>query len=250
MIKAIIFDFDNTLEEWLPFEDEVEEHISGELAEKYGIDAKAFKDIFDRIKVTYLHSHSLPQDYGRDMWFSEALANFGVYNADLNPIINHYWELITERIRVFPGTHQTLELLKKQGYRLGMLSDSDGDRYWKDMRIKKLDVAQYFDVILTSDDIGANKPHPRCFLEVCKQLHVRPEETIMVGDNPPKDLPTAYELGMYTVWQREGVPKNQKDHVMPYMNAIIDSIEEVPRVAQEAAKVRNQAARRPSSAAQ
>lgn len=234
MIKAIIFDLDNTLEEWLPFEDEVEELFSERLAEKYGLEAQKFKHVFDQIKVSYLHSRSLPQDYGRDMWFSETLAHFGIYDEDINSLVEQYWEELLAKVRLFPETTAVLEELAQE-YRLAILSDSDGERYWKEQRIKRLGIEEYFDEILTSDDIGANKPHPRCFVETAKRLGVHPSECVMVGDHPEVDLVSAKELGMTTVWTREGLDEEHRAKEYAYTDFVIDSISEVPGVVKKAA---------------
>lgn len=227
-MKVVIFDFDNTLEEWLPYEDEVEAHLAREIAEKYGLDAVRFKQEFDRIKIDYLQTRSLPQDYGRDVWFSETFAHFEMYDVDVAPIIEHYWKLLVELVQVFPGTIEVLQELRNKGFRLALLSDGDGVvRQYKDWRIRKLQLEEYFEVILTSDEIGVNKPNPRLFLEVARRLGVSVHECIMIGDNPPKDLITAKELGIVTVWQRQGVLGQQKEESFSYVDYVIDDIKEV-----------------------
>lgn len=227
MKRAIIFDFDNTLEEWLPFEEEVERQCSRELSDKYGIPAEEFQRAFDTIKVSYLRQRAIPQDYGRDVWFSEALAHFKVYDVDIKPLVEHYWELLTARVRLFPGTKELLDRLRPR-FRLGLLSDGDGkERHWKEARIKRVGLDGAFHAVVTSNDIGANKPHPRCFIETARQLGVRPEECFMVGDNPPIDLAMAKELGMETVWQRQGLFGAAHDASYPYIDHIVDDILEV-----------------------
>lgn len=235
MIKAVIFDLDSTLEEWGPFEDEVEEIFAQRLAEKHSLTPTKFKKIFDQIKLSYLHSRSLPQDYGRDMWFSEALAHFEVYDEDIDALVNEYWEELLSRVRLFPGAKKVLDELS-ESYAIGLLSDSDGERYWKEQRIKRLQIGDSFDVILTSDDIGANKPHPRCFIETATKLGTVPEHCVMVGDHPEVDLITAKELGMVTVWTREGVPEGHTPTAYEYADYVVDHITEVPAVVQDASK--------------
>lgn len=229
MIKGVIFDLDNTLEEWLPHEAAVEAEFAQRLADKHSIDPDQFVKVFDHIKISYLHSRSLPQDYGRDMWFSETLAHFGIYEEDIPSLVEHYWEDLLGRVKLFPGAMDVLEELK-QDYKLGLLSDSDGARYYKEQRIKRLRIGRFFDAILTSDDIGANKPHPRCFLEAAERLGVRPEECVMVGDHPEVDLVMAKELGMTTVWTREGVDEEHRAREYDYVDHVVDSVVQVPRV--------------------
>ncbi len=227
-MKAIIFDFDNTLEKWLPFEEEVEAHLAREVSQTYGLDADAFKKEFDRIKVDYLESHSFPQDYGRDVWFSEALAHFGVNDVDVQPLVEHYWNLLVDLVEPFPGTHETLQKLKDEGYLLGLLSDGDGVvRQYKDRRIRKLCLEEYFDAIVTSDELGVNKPNPRVFREITFRLGVSAHECVMVGDNPPKDLISAKELGFVTVWQKEDISPRARKLSFDYVDYEVENILEV-----------------------
>ncbi len=226
MKKAIVFDLDNTLEEWLPFENSVEEVMSAELSQKFGFDPARFKMLFDDVKVGYLQQHSVPRDYGRDRWFTEALARVGVFDVDVEPFVDRYWDLLLARVRLFPGTRELLEELEKS-FKLAVLTDSDGDPFWKRERIRRLHIAECFSVILTSDDVGANKPHPRCFTRVAEELGVHPGECYMVGDHPEVDLATAHELGMTTIWQRQGLPPMRKENFYPYVDRVVDDIREV-----------------------
>lgn len=227
-MKAVVFDFDNTLEEWLPFEDEVEDHLAQEIAEKHRLDAKQFKKEFDRIKVGYLNSHSLPQDYGRDVWLQETFAHFNIYDVDVEPLVEHYWHLLCDLVQPFPGAHKTLKKLREDGYKLGLLTDGDGTvREYKDRRIRAVGMQDAFDVILTSDALGVNKPEPRLFTEIASQLGVCTDECVMVGDNPPKDLISAKELGFVTVWQKEGITDRARKLSFPYVDYSVESITEV-----------------------
>ncbi len=225
-MKAVVFDFDNTLERWRSFEDEAEFHLAGEIAEQFGLDAAAFKEEFDRIKVGYLLSTSLPQDYGRDVWFAETFAHFGLFDMDVAPFVEHYWNILIPLVELFPGTIQTLEFLKEEGFLIGMLTDQDGStREYKQRRLDKLGITAYFDAILSSEELGVNKPNPRLFQEIARRLRVRCDECMMVGDNPPKDLITAKELGFVTVWQKEDVARPEES--FSYVDYEVSRIQEV-----------------------
>jgi putative hydrolase of the HAD superfamily len=238
VIKAVVFDLDNTLEEFTQHEDSVEAEMAAELAEVYGVDAKRFIKIFDTIKIGYLHSRSLPQDYGRDTWFSETLAHFDVFDADIDALVQDYWDRLLDRVRLFNGAEKVLQELKDT-YPLGILSDSDGDRYWKEQRIKRLHITKYFDAIVTSDDVGANKPHPRGFIEVCNQLHCATNEAIMVGDHPEVDHLMAKELGMVTVWITEGIDEKHKKKKYDYVDYTVDKLTEVPELVKKITQKRH-----------
>ena len=225
MIRAVVFDFDNTLEEWIPYEHEVDRKLAEKIEHEQGIPADDFIKVWDNIKLSYLKSHSIPQDYSRDSWLNEAFAHFNK-EVDVDAYVKYYWDELVSRIKPFPGVLEVLQQLSGK-YKLGILSDSDGGRHWKLLRIKKLGIMPYFDAIVTSDDVGANKPHPRMFMHVCQELEVSPEECLMVGDKPPIDLSMAKHLGFTTVWMRQGLTEEARDVRYPYVDNVIDDIKEL-----------------------
>ena len=113
------------------------------------------------------------------------------------------WDEVNKRVRLFKNTRSVLSSLSKR-FKLGLISDSDGDKSFKLDRIKHLGIKKYFKTIVTSDDTGFNKPDKRVFLLVLKKLRVKPEETIMVGDNLKTDMLGARSVGMRTIWLMRG----------------------------------------------
>jgi len=72
--------------------------------------------------------------------------------------------------------------LKRRGYKLGVITNTVTSREEHvRLALRKIDVEKYFDVIVTSVDVGFNKPDERIFLTALKALNVRPEESVMVG---------------------------------------------------------------------
>ena len=67
----IIFDFDNTLEEFAPHEHKVEAQIFQSLSHKYGLPVEKFHELFESIKHSHEHVRSVPKDYDRREWFRE-----------------------------------------------------------------------------------------------------------------------------------------------------------------------------------
>jgi HAD superfamily hydrolase (TIGR01549 family) len=85
----------------------------------------------------------------------------------------------------------TLELLRRHGLKLGLVSNGarDLDEFVAD---HKLDV----DAAVGSRGHGWTKPHPSIFRAVLERLGVAPEEAAMVGDSPEDDIEGARALGI------------------------------------------------------
>lgn len=224
----LIFDFDNTLEEFIPFEEAVESDIFEQLSQKHLIDPVKMRQIFDDIKVAYANPHAGPEDFGRDAWFRET---FKILHID-EPVdywVKYYWEQMFSMVRVFPGVFTTLDTLQEH-HTMCILSDSDGSHEIKLARIEQLGLLKYFDHIFTSDLVGRNKPHPKMFLQVLEHYKVAAEQCVMIGDHPEVDLVTAKELGMHTVWQKQGVAKYFGGKSYEYVDYEIDSIDELTHI--------------------
>lgn len=225
-ISLLIFDFDNTLEEFFPYEEAVENDIFQQLGAKYLIDPVKMRSVFDAVKLSYQHPRAEPRDYGRAVWFSETFHVFHIHEP-VPDWVEYYWDRMFSLVRIWPGTFHVLEQLKEQ-YTLCILSDSDGDLQIKLKRIEQLGLTKFFDKIFTSDMAGHNKPNPRMFLQVLEHYKACAEECIMIGDSPNVDLAPAKELGMHTIWARQGAPKEIHNNHYEFVDHIADNVIDIP----------------------
>jgi putative hydrolase of the HAD superfamily len=98
-----------------------------------------------------------------------------------------------ESWEAFPDTLPTLKALRERGLPVGIVSDTGFDlRPAMDL----LGLSPFIDTVVMSFEYGVCKPAARVFLTACDQLHVHPERTLMVGDNPLTDS-GAVAAGMY-----------------------------------------------------
>lgn len=107
-----------------------------------------------------------------------------------------------EGVKPFPGVVHCLEVLKRSGLKLGLLSDLPP---WK--KLEYLGCAEIFDVIHCSEDSGALKPHPASFLKLANSLGVDPTEMAYVGNKQEYDIIGAANLGMKTALRTNRVYK-------------------------------------------
>ena len=74
--------------------------------------------------------------------------------------------------------------MRAMGYALAVVSNFDRRLY---AVLDDLDLSRFFDVVIISSEVGADKPDPRIFERALKALHVAPGETWHVGDDPKRD---------------------------------------------------------------
>ncbi|RFB13568.1 pyrophosphatase PpaX [Bacillus sp. HNG] len=116
-------------------------------------------------------------------------------------------ELVTE----FPGVFDTIKTLKEQGYKIGVVTTKIRNTVNMGLKLTKLD--QFFDVVVTLDDVKNPKPDPEPVLLALKLLGSTPEEAIMIGDNY-QDIVAGQNAGTKTAgvaWSHKG-----KDFLLEY----------------------------------
>jgi HAD superfamily hydrolase (TIGR01662 family) len=97
---------------------------------------------------------------------------------------------------VLPGTVEALERLRAAGYRLGVVSNSDG-RAEEGLEVAGL--RGFFEVVIDSQLVGFEKPDPRIFEAALRRMALTPEETYYVGDIYEVDVVGARRAGMEVV---------------------------------------------------
>ncbi len=233
MIKAIIFDFDETVAK----SNEPIWHANNRLAEeflkRYSIyPPTALKILYD-VDKEYIEKGTgkTPEYYDRRIWFKEFFRRTGikVTKEEINRYVKIYWEEMMKHARFFPGTKAMLKRLKKSR-KLAIYTDCDGKNGIKQERMKKLGAEEYFDVIITGNHVGQNKPSRKMYEKILKKLKVKPEECIMVGDQPKKDLELGKKLGMITVWIKQGWRAKQYTETPHYVDHEIRNILELEKL--------------------
>lgn len=145
--------------------------------------------------------HALFEQGVRGDTFNRWAALYGHDPAVLVPACVRVYREHTPAIVPFEGVPQLLAALRTH-YRLGLISDG-----YLDVQRRKfaaLRLAEYFDAVVFSDELGraAWKPSPQPFEEVARQLGIAPGAAVYVADNPAKDFLGARRAGMASIWLR------------------------------------------------
>lgn len=93
-------------------------------------------------------------------------------------------------------TPEALDRLRAAGFRLGVVSNSDGRA---EEALVAAGLRTCFEVVVDSQLVGFEKPDPRIFHLALKQMGVRPDEAMYVGDIYEVDVVGARRAGMSVV---------------------------------------------------
>jgi len=220
-IKAVIFDLDNTLLDFVKMKDAairaavdamVEAGLTVEKKEAVGV----IKKIYDEKGYEYqeVFDEYLRKTTGRVEYRYLASAIVAYRRAKEASLI------------LYPRVNVTLMMLAKMGLKLGVVSDAPSRKAW--MRLCYLNLHHLFDAVVTFDDTGVQKPAPEPFYKICNLLEIKPAEALMVGDWPEKDMVGARQVGMSTAFARYGdtlgVQESGADYDLSDIYQLIDIV--------------------------
>ncbi len=98
--------------------------------------------------------------------------------------------------RRLPGRRAALDGIRALGYRMVVVSNSDGTMQ---QTVSRLGLADLFDGLVDSTVVGSEKPDPRIFEIALELADARPERTVHVGDLYAADVVGARRAGVHAV---------------------------------------------------
>jgi putative hydrolase of the HAD superfamily len=103
---------------------------------------------------------------------------------------HHLWK------RIMPGMPETLRALSERGYRLAVVSNSDGRA---EALLTQLGIAHEFEFVVDSHVVGVEKPDPRIFAIAVDRLGLHASQCAYVGDVDGIDVRGARAAGLWPV---------------------------------------------------
>jgi HAD superfamily hydrolase (TIGR01509 family) len=186
MIKAVIFDFD------------------GVLVDSHGV----INELFTRIANKRLNLGITEEDFAKypGLRFEkrvELIASKKKLKVSREEILKAitvgrklYFSNKVLKTRLFPGTLRLLDELHKAGIKIGLGTNGSRNSVMKSLEIFK--VEEYFDSIVTFDDVKFGKPEPDLFLKNAEDMHTLPENCVVVEDSV-EGIIAAKDAGMKVI---------------------------------------------------
>jgi putative hydrolase of the HAD superfamily len=144
--------------------------------------------------------------YRRNTWY-ESLCKHGIDDIGFSLILGETFpQNRRKRHIVYNDVLPVLEDLKKT-YFLGLLTNGATDL--QNEKIDGAGIRNYFHQIICSGELGYAKPNSLLFKEILIRFNVTAKQAIMIGDSLRKDILGAQSLGMKTVWvNRDGTGRD------------------------------------------
>ncbi|MDX2137768.1 MAG: HAD family hydrolase [Chloroflexota bacterium] len=212
MLKAVLFDLDDTLLDWSGFH--------GDWAQ---MEAKHLRNVFNWI-ANEIHPLDDYDAYAaefhtrtRDVWASarmslrapnlgsvliEAAVALGVPPnlLDMRRVLEVYeWDAVAGTV-MFPDVPEAIQLLTAHNIKVGIVTNAYQPMWIRDVEITTHGIMPFFPTCrISAADVGYLKPHPAIFQTALNCVGVKPQEAVFVGDDPEADVAGAQAAGLTAV---------------------------------------------------
>lgn len=214
MLKAILFDLDDTLLDWSGFQGDWKtlecQFLTGvfEYVAAAGSplpDLNAFIDEFhDRIREAWRLGRGslIAPNIGSIMVEAVEAQGAAAGRFTAENLLNAYGWQAVPGTRLFDEVPAVMATIKQHGIKTAIVTNAAQPMALRDVEIEQHRLLQYFpDCRLSAADAGVLKPHPGIFQMALDHLGVQPHEAVFVGDNPIADIAGAQGVGMQAVFR-------------------------------------------------
>ncbi len=219
MIDTVTFDVWNTLVVHEFYDDRLRIHRMRSVMEAlreegYTFTLEQMGNAYDYTEASLSAVWKSERDVCNDMHLALFLEGLDLEASDrLIEVIREPYShaLLHFQPRLVEGAGELLSALKRQGYRIGLISNT-GRTPGRTMRkvLEGYGITGCFDAMTFSDEAGYIKPNPQIFEIALRSLGAEPEKTVHVGDNPLLDVYGARACGIGAILFTKYMEKFEK----------------------------------------
>lgn len=202
MIKAVTLDLDGTLYDYQACDQYAMQKLKKHCIERFSICAEDFDVIYGKAKeIVKKRLGDTAASHNRMLYMQTFLELIcrrpAIHALELYDI---YWDTMLENMKLYDYVLPLFRELSGNGIRIAVLTDLTA--HIQHRKIQKLQIAEYIDVFVTSEEAGKEKPDGAVYHLLAKKLGLLPDQIIMIGDSEKKDIQGARAAGMYGILYR------------------------------------------------
>ncbi|WP_210364258.1 HAD family hydrolase [Bacillus sp. REN3] len=215
-MKAVIFDFDGTLADTLP------------------VCFLAFESVFEKYDNRTVTAEEIKAMFGPS---ETGIIRENLKNRNYDKAIELYYDIYNERhestVQNNEEINTLLGYLKTGGYKLGIVTGKA--RRSLDISLEHLGLNNFFDVIVTGDDVEFPKPHPEGINKALEYLNLSPNEAVFLGDSDADIMAgkqaNVHTIGVHWLPNYQTIEFSiQPDGVFSHVNEFLSSIPKMKRI--------------------
>jgi putative hydrolase of the HAD superfamily len=194
LIKAILFDLDDTLHD----RDASLDIFIQDQYRKHKLNHPTYEIYRQRLKELDEHG------YGDRFQVYQTLIDEFALPLSVERMVTDFRSHAWTDARTFPGTVPVLMELRHRGFKLGIVTN--GTIVSQRAKLFETGLLAHVDEALISEEEKVAKPDPEIFTRAAEKLGLGVDECAFVGDHPANDIAGAHAAGMRTVWLKKYLP--------------------------------------------
>ena len=168
--KGIIIDLDNTIYNY----DELHEKSLRESLKLLETETNQLSDLLKLYEnISKIHKYEVnntASSHNKGIYFKYLMEKLNINLKKHVDLYNKYWDVFFDNIKPFNGLINFLKWNKKNNIKIGILTDYETEFQLK--KLVKLNIIDLIDVIVTSEEVGIEKPSKQMFYTILDKLRI------------------------------------------------------------------------------
>lgn len=213
---VVLFDLDNTLYDYDRAHSKALAAVRVKLRSNAGIEPARFDELYDAArKSVKADLKDTASAHSRLLYFQRMIELTGL-KSDVVLALDceqTYWRAFLLAASLFPEAEETMRLVRSLGIQMAIVTDLTAQIQFR--KIVYFGLETIIDSVVTSEEAGADKPHPQIYDIVRRKLDIKPGARVwMIGDDAKKDCAGAKaHLGAVTFLKRTNGANDGADGV-------------------------------------
>ena len=196
-IKGVLLDLDNTLYDYDICNSNALKKIFLNISKKYNISKEEVEKSFyaARAQVKSVLGGTAAS-HSRLLYFKKMIeALTGKTDAEYSLELEQmFWSEYFDHMDLKEDAKRFLDYCKKNKIKIVVITDLTTEIQLR--KVNHVGISKYVDFIITSEEVGKEKPHPDIFNAALAKINSTPEGVIIIGDDEQKDILPAKKLGI------------------------------------------------------
>jgi HAD superfamily hydrolase (TIGR01549 family) len=199
--KGILLDMDNTLYDYHRAHEVALNGVATYAADRLHIPPDRFRESYRSVRRS-IHEAlcGTAASHNRLLYFQRILERAGSNPFHHSLVLYEmYWDRFLDAIELFDGVD--MFFARFSGTPICLVTDLTADVQHR--KIKKLRLEDKISALVTSEEIGKEKPAPEIFSAALKKIDRAAKDVCMIGDDYARDIDGARRVGIHPFWLRD-----------------------------------------------
>jgi len=226
MIKAVLFDLDDTLYDYDLPNKKALDIVHKIISKKIKISKEKFLIKFNQSKKEVRSElNHLPDSHDRIIYFQRFGEKINLDLVFTLKLYDLYYSTFLKELKPQKSILKTFKEIKNQGIKIVIITNEVVEIQLR--KLNQLKLSKYVDYFVASEDAGIDKPNKKIFLYALGKVKLKASEVLMVGDSESEDVKGARNSKIKSVLLQ--TRKNQKTKA----NYEIEKVSEVLKIIDE-----------------